>query len=64
MVLYVKNVSGVDFVIYGARKARDPARVVDDVEVCTTNHQFFEKKIAESTDSEVTSYDFVRKLTF
>ena len=33
---------GVDFVIYGARKARDPARVVDDVEVCRKLHQFSE----------------------
>ena len=36
-------VSGVDFVIYGARKARDPARVVDDVEVCRKIHQFSDK---------------------
>ena len=42
-LIFLKNhVSGVDFVIYGARKARDPARVVDDVEVCRTIHQFSE----------------------
>ena len=35
---------GVDFVIYGARKAPDPARVVDDVEECRKTHQFSEKK--------------------
>ena len=28
-----KHASGVDFVIYGARKARIPARVVDDAEL-------------------------------
>ena len=33
---------GVDFVIYGARKARDPARVVDDIEVCREIHKFSE----------------------
>ena len=38
-------VLGVDFVIYGARKARDPARVVDDVEVCRKNHKFSEKDL-------------------
>ncbi len=38
-----KHVLGVDFVIYGARKARDPARVVDGVEVCRRDHQFSEK---------------------
>ena len=39
------HVSGVDFVIYGARKARDPARVVDDVEVCRKNHKFSENDL-------------------
>ena len=59
-----KHVSGVDFVIYGARKARDPARVVDGVKVCRQNHQFSKRMFEESTDSEVTSSDFVPKLTF
>ena len=36
------HVLGIDFVIYGARKARDSARVVDDVEVCRKIRQFSE----------------------
>ena len=38
----LNHVLVVDFVIYGARKARDPARVVDGVEVCGQNRQFSE----------------------
>ncbi len=45
-LIFLKNhVLGVDFVIYGARKARDPARVVDGVEVCRQNHQFSENDL-------------------
>ena len=36
---------GADFVIYGARKARDPARVVDGIEVCRQNHKFSENEL-------------------
>ena len=42
---YLKKQSflGVDSVIYCARKARDPARVVDGVELCRRDHQFLRK---------------------
>ncbi len=44
--MFLKNyVSGVDFVIHGARKARDPARVVDGIEVCRQNHEFSENDL-------------------
>ena len=40
LIFLKSHVLGIDFVIDGARKARDPARVVDDVEVCRKNHKF------------------------
>ena len=54
---------GVDFVIYGAGKARDPARVVDGVEVCRQNHKFSENDLRKVPIVK-TSSDFVPKLTF
>ena len=45
MLLLKKNVLGVDFVIYGARKARDPDRVVGGIEVCRQNHKFSENDL-------------------
>ena len=42
--IFKRHVLEVDLVIYGARKARDPARVVDGAELCR-RHNFSAKVI-------------------
>ena len=45
LFVWSNHVLGVDFVIYGPRKGRDPARVVDGIEVCRQNHKSSENDL-------------------